>query len=60
MSEENGELVCEGGALECTGHRLEVCMIEKDRHDVVKYLGTIAVRLVTVALTDGRTLELTS
>jgi hypothetical protein len=44
VEEKNGKLVCEGGSLECTGHRLEVCMIDKDRNDVVKYLGSIAVR----------------
>uniref|UniRef100_K3WZP8 Thioredoxin domain-containing protein n=1 Tax=Globisporangium ultimum (strain ATCC 200006 / CBS 805.95 / DAOM BR144) TaxID=431595 RepID=K3WZP8_GLOUD len=42
VEEKNGKLVCEGGSLECTGHRLEVCMIDKDRNDVVKYLGSIA------------------
>lgn len=60
MWEENGELQCEGGALECTGHRLQVCLIEKDRNDVVKYLGNIAVG--TMRLLDwlvGRWVRLT-
>lgn len=44
MSEDRGDLMCEGGSLECTGHRLEVCLMDKDRDDVVKYLGNVAVR----------------
>ncbi|KAF1334059.1 Gamma-interferon-inducible lysosomal thiol reductase, partial [Globisporangium splendens] len=44
VEEKDGKLVCEGGSLECTGHRLKVCIIDKDRNDVVKYLGNIAVR----------------
>ncbi|RLN87741.1 hypothetical protein BBJ28_00005454 [Nothophytophthora sp. Chile5] len=27
---------------DCTGHRWQVCVLDKDRNDVVKYLGTIA------------------
>jgi interferon gamma-inducible protein 30 len=42
MAERHGELTCDGGSLECTGHRLEVCLIDKDRNDVVKYLGNVA------------------
>lgn len=40
--DEQGELACEAGPLECTGHRWQVCVLAKDRLDVVKYLGTIA------------------
>lgn len=43
MTEKNGELKCEGGKLECSGHRVQACVIDKDRDDVVKYLGNIAV-----------------
>ncbi|GLE05509.1 hypothetical protein PINS_up014532 [Pythium insidiosum] len=42
MTEQNGVFECEGGEEECDGHRWEVCVIEKDRDDVVKYLGGIA------------------
>lgn len=37
-----GAIQCEAGPLECTGHRWQVCVLDKDRDDVVKYLGTIA------------------
>lgn len=43
MWEEKGELMCDNGPLECTGHRLQACLIDKDRDDVSKYLGNIAV-----------------
>lgn len=46
MTEKNGELKCEGGKLECSGHRVQACVIDKDRNDVVKYLGNIAVRIL--------------
>lgn len=49
MSEDRGDLQCEGGSLECTGHRLEVCLMDKDRDDVVKYLGNVAVRKYLLA-----------
>ncbi|CEG49241.1 Gamma-interferon inducible lysosomal thiol reductase [Plasmopara halstedii] len=42
MRENQGEISCEAGPLECTGHRWQVCVLDKDRLDVVKYLGTIA------------------
>ncbi|RLN46681.1 hypothetical protein BBJ29_001405 [Phytophthora kernoviae] len=38
----DGTIQCEAGPLECTGHRWQVCVLDKDRDDVVKYLGTIA------------------
>lgn len=44
MTEKDGAIECESGSLECTGHRWQACVIDKDRDDVVKYLGTIAVR----------------
>lgn len=44
MSEKDGAIECEAGSLECTGHRWQACVIDKDRDDVVKYLGNIAVR----------------
>ncbi|CAI5747258.1 unnamed protein product [Peronospora destructor] len=40
--EQDGTITCEGGLLECTGHRWQVCVLNKDRDDVVKYLGIIA------------------
>ncbi|RLN37664.1 hypothetical protein BBJ28_00001930 [Nothophytophthora sp. Chile5] len=42
MTEKDGAIQCEAGPLECTGHRWQVCVLDKDRNDVVKYLGTIA------------------
>ncbi|TMW65963.1 hypothetical protein Poli38472_003728 [Pythium oligandrum] len=42
MLEKDGVFDCEGGDLECEGHRWEACTIEKDRNDVVKYLGNVA------------------
>ncbi|KAE8887776.1 hypothetical protein PF005_g3162 [Phytophthora fragariae] len=39
---EDGSVTCEAGPLECAGHRWQVCVLDKDRDDVVKYLGTIA------------------
>ncbi|KAJ8556985.1 hypothetical protein ON010_g8977 [Phytophthora cinnamomi] len=42
MKEKDGSITCEAGPLECTGHRWQVCVLDKDRDDVVKYLGTIA------------------
>ncbi|CAH0473459.1 unnamed protein product [Peronospora belbahrii] len=39
---KDGKITCEGGMLECTGHRWMICVLDKDRDDVVKYLGTIA------------------
>ncbi|KAJ0410729.1 hypothetical protein ATCC90586_006832 [Pythium insidiosum] len=42
MTEQNGAFDCEGGEEECDGHRWEACVIDKDRDDVVKYLGGIA------------------
>ncbi|KAG7400380.1 Gamma interferon inducible lysosomal thiol reductase (GILT) [Phytophthora boehmeriae] len=38
----DGAIQCEAGPLECTGHRWQVCVLDKDHDDVVKYLGTIA------------------
>ncbi|KAG6972523.1 hypothetical protein JG688_00003948 [Phytophthora aleatoria] len=42
QEKQDGTITCEAGPLECTGHRWQVCVLDKDRHDVVKYLGTIA------------------
>ncbi|TDH73627.1 hypothetical protein CCR75_002086 [Bremia lactucae] len=39
---KDGTITCEAGPLECMGHRWEVCAMDKDRHDVVKYLSTVA------------------
>ncbi|ETI47043.1 hypothetical protein F443_08654 [Phytophthora nicotianae P1569] len=39
---QDGTITCEAGPLECTGHRWQVCALDMDRNDVVKYLGTIA------------------
>ncbi|CAH0522188.1 unnamed protein product [Peronospora belbahrii] len=39
---KDGKITCEGGMLECTGHRWMICVLDKDHDDVVKYLGTIA------------------
>lgn len=50
MTEKNGDLKCEGGKLECSGHRVQACVIDKDRDDVVKYLGNIAVRSLVLLL----------
>ncbi|CAI5723257.1 unnamed protein product [Peronospora effusa] len=42
MTEEpDGTITCEAGSLECTGHRWQVCVLHKNRDDIVKYLGTI-------------------
>lgn len=43
---EDGSVTCEAGPLECAGHRWQVCVLDNDRDDVVKYLGTIAVRAI--------------
>ncbi|KAG7391729.1 Gamma interferon inducible lysosomal thiol reductase (GILT) [Phytophthora pseudosyringae] len=42
QEKQDGAITCEAGPLECTGHRWQVCVLDKDRGDVVKYLGTIA------------------
>ncbi|KAG1692361.1 hypothetical protein DVH05_025528 [Phytophthora capsici] len=42
QEKQDGTITCEAGPLECTGHRWQVCVLDKDRDDVVKYLGTIA------------------
>ncbi|DAZ96516.1 TPA: hypothetical protein N0F65_008067 [Lagenidium giganteum] len=42
MSDHDGQLNCEGGPLECTGHKWQACVIDQYKSDVVKYLGTIA------------------
>ncbi|KAK1934662.1 Gamma-interferon-responsive lysosomal thiol protein [Phytophthora citrophthora] len=42
QEKQDGTIMCEAGPLECTGHRWQVCVLDKDREDVVKYLGTIA------------------
>ncbi|KAL3656323.1 hypothetical protein V7S43_018815 [Phytophthora oleae] len=42
QEKQDGTVTCEAGPLECTGHRWQVCVLDKDRDDVVKYLGTIA------------------
>lgn len=44
MREQNGEFSCEDGQLECTGHRWQACAINKDKDDVAKYVGSVAVR----------------
>lgn len=46
MTEKDGAIECEAGPVECTGHRWQVCVMDKDRDDVVKYLSNIAVRCV--------------
>ncbi|KAI9920647.1 hypothetical protein PsorP6_000989 [Peronosclerospora sorghi] len=43
LVKQDGTISCEAGPLECTGHRLQICVLDKDRDDVLKYLGTIAV-----------------
>jgi hypothetical protein len=43
QEKQDGTYTCEAGPLECTGHRWQVCVLDKDRDDVVKYLGNIAV-----------------
>ncbi|RMX67829.1 hypothetical protein DD238_000498 [Peronospora effusa] len=41
IEEPDGTITCEAGSLECTGHRWQVCVLHKNRDDIVKYLGTI-------------------
>ena len=40
---KKGELACEAGPLECTGHRWQACVLDLNRDDMVKYIETLAV-----------------
>ena len=40
--DSTGQMECEGGPVECQGHRYFACIINLAKHDVVHYLTTIS------------------